>query len=328
VNTNMMQRLAMALLVLIFAAPAHAALTTEEAAQVSALVSNVISPLNAALGEFSLAVRYQQDGPDVLRQVIEHTKEAVREAHLTLALLVNVVPSNGYVEPDPGTRATRVAEAWFHLDRVTMFAYQAIADAEGAVGENTRRGPSIWLRYAIAGVPGIDRSQAFSNPAPASFPAVVGPHGDYNRVMFELYRSNWYALDMLEYAMPYYGRKEADWYVLVSRAPIFYDGYARAMALMAGVVVWPADPTLSQFWRVLGSQAGLTDYHTQSLSLRYSEVMDALTVAPAVEFRPAYLRIVDSWKHMDQSVWETLVFVNCSATHDPDGCARGQSTRP
>jgi hypothetical protein len=70
------------------------------------------------------------------------------------------------------------------------------------------------------------------------------------------------------------------------------------------------------------------DRYTQSLSLRYSQVMEALTVAPAAEFRPAYLRIVDSWKHMDQSVWETLVFVNCSVTHDPEGCARGQSTRP
>lgn len=316
------------LLALAFATPAHAALTTAESAQVNSLVVNVISPLNAALSELSFAVRGQQDRPDVLRPAVEHTKEAIREAHLALALLVNVVPGAEFVMPDPSTRATRVAEAWFHLDRVALFAGWAQGDMLAGAGLNTVRARTIWLPAALAWTRQIDRGLAYTDPSPVSFPAIIGPHGDYNRTVWQLYRANWYVLDTLEYTFPFYGSRTADWYTLVNRAPIFYDTYARLIALMAGVVVPPGDASLSQFWRVLGAQASLTDFHQQGLSLRYTEIMDAITLAPAPEFRLPYLRVVDSWKQMDQAVWEMLVFLNCSASSDPQGCARGQAPAP
>jgi len=316
------------LLAMALATPAHAALTTGESAQVNSLIVNVISPLNAALSEFSFAIRGQQDTPAILRPAVEHTKEAVREAHLTLALLINVVPAAEFVMPDPTTRAARVAEAWTHLDRAASFAQWARANAAAGIGGNTFRAQSIWLPEALAGTTRINRALAYSDPSPASFPAIIGPHGDYNRTVWQLFRANWYVLDTLEYSIALYGTRAADWYMLVNRAPIFYDTYARLMALMAGVVVPPGDASLSQFWRVLGAQASLTDFHQQGLSLRYTEIMDALTQAPSLDFRLPYLRIVDSWKQMDQAVWEMLVFLNCSASSDPQGCARGQAPAP
>ena len=315
-----------AAVLLALASPASAAFTDAEAASVSRLVTQVVGNLSQAQSEVSFAVQGAQDPAPLLRDTAMAVKEAVREALLALALLVDVVPGSSFVAPDPAGRAGRVAEAWTHLDRIALFIDQAQAASAGAVGANTRRAKTIWLPAARSAAAGVDRAPAFADARPASWPAIIGPHGDYDRTQWRLYRSLWYLLDAVEYALPWYGAgPAADWYALLQKSYPIYDAMARGLALIAGVP--PASLAgVSQFWRVLAHVASLTDIDAQAVAERLFEVGGA--VAGPAELAASRVRVLDAWRHLDASVWFVLIFLDCSQASDPNGCAAGQVGSP
>jgi len=112
----------------------------------------------------------------------------------------------------------------------------------------------------------------------------------------------------------------ANWNVVVQSGQLIVEAYARGLAVMAGV----GDSNVSQFWRIVNYTKRLTDFRSGAMTERYFTVVQTLAINPGSELRAAIIRVVDSWRHMDQSVWFILVFLNCSQTHDPQGCAAGQ----
>ena len=305
------------------ASVASAMFTSSEQQQVDTLVRQVVGPLNHALTELSFAIKGSQDPAQMLQTGVTHTKEAVREASLVLADLVNVVTGHGFMPPDPAGRAARVNDAWFHLDRVAMFVEWAQGNLAKAAGPNTQRAATIWLPEALAGVAAIDRTLSYADPNPPTYPKIIGPHGSFDNVEWELYRAWWYALDMLEYGIAHSPAARADWYTFVNRSAILYNTYAQTMARMAGV---PASST-SQFFLVLSALGGLTDFYSQGAAQRYEEIQVALILSPSAALTSALGRVTDSWRHMDAAVWAMLVFPGCDVITHPDGCAGGQLAR-
>jgi hypothetical protein len=314
---------AVLILALLESSPACAAFTPSEAASVSGVVA-LVETLDRALNELSFAIRSGQDTKPLIRETTLHVKEAVREASLTLALLVDVVPDAAFTAPDPATRAVRVKEAWFHLERVGMFSNMALSASAKAVGENTRRARMTWLPQALTRIGQINRTLSYSNPRPASYPTLIGPHGSYDEVQFFQWRGSWYALDMLEEGLANFGVDDegVDVYTFVNRAAILYDAFANGLALMAGI----GDPTLSQFWRVNIWIIQFTSYLKTGLPLRYMELQTAVASGSA-KWAGVRIRITDSWRQMDESIAQAQRFPKCSMVKDPEGCARGQDTR-
>jgi hypothetical protein len=305
------------------ASVASAAFTSSEQQQVDTLVTQVVGPLNQALAELSFAIKGGQDPAPTLQAGVMHTKEAVREASLVLADLVNVVTGHTFLPPDPAGRAGRVNDAWFHLDRVTMFIETAQGGLARASGMNTKRAATVWLPEALAGAASIDRTLSYADPNPPTYPKIIGPHGSFDNVEWELYRAWWYALDMLENGIAHYPQARADWYTFVNRSALLYDTYAQTIARMAGV---PPSGT-SQFFLVLGALGGLTDMYSMGASQRYEEIQGSLIVSPSPALTSVLGRVTDSWRHMDAAVWAMLVFPGCDAITNPDGCAGGQLKR-
>jgi hypothetical protein len=239
-----------------------------------------------------------------------------------LSLLVDVVSPLQFIVPDPVTRAQRVADAWTHLDAVIPKIDTARNNIADATGPNLRAASSH-LAAARAAIGPLDRSLAYADARPPSYPALVGPHGDYDRTQSELARGFAYLLDGFEFAIQQYGvaaLSPANWYLVVQSGQLIVETYARGLAIMAGV----GDSNVSQFWRIVNYTKRLTDFRSGAMTERYFTVVQTLAINPGSELRAAIIRVVDSWRHMDQSVWFILVFLNCSQTHDPQGCAAGQ----
>jgi hypothetical protein len=302
--------------------PVNAAFTTAEAQQVEKIRTDVVGRLDLALAAMAVAVRDQEDTLAMRRLAIIYTIRATREAMTALSLLVDVVSPLQFIPPDPVTRAQRVADAWAHLDAVIPKIDTARSTIADATGPNLRAASSH-LAAARAAIGPLDRSLAYADARPPSYPALVGPHGDYDKTQSELARGSAYFLDGFEFAIQQYGvaaLSAANWNIVVQSGQLIVEAYARGLAVMAGV----GDSNVSQFWRILNYTKRLTDFRSGAMTERYFSIIQSMATSPGPELRAATIRVVDSWRHMDQSVWSILLFLNCSQTHDPQGCAAGQ----
>lgn len=306
----------------------------EEKAQVVNLISGVITPLNSALlNELSVSVKENQDLPANLKPVLVAVKEALRESSLALSLLMNGNGDATFSIPDPTKRSARLTLAWFHLDRVTMFTQSAILALGKCGGANAVRAKTIWLPQVIAGVKKIDRSLPYVNPNPNDHGTLIGPHGDWVRSTWELWRAWWYATDLLEYALDSYPQDMAvNWYAVINKLPILYGTLARGIARFTDIDTTDKErqiratltnPAGQQFFLLLGYSQVLTDFATNPPGMPefYEELQEALAAgSPALA--SARIRLTDSWRHMDKAVWHALLeFPGCDMLNDPAGCA-------
>jgi hypothetical protein len=313
---------ALVLALLLAASPAHAAFTTQEAMQIEHIRVNVIGKLASALQQFTFALQRNQDTLGMRRAAILNTNTAMRKSMNGLGKLVDVVSPANFQFPDPETRTSRVAAAWADFNQAIVYIDRASAALSEATGANMQSAKNNWLLNAKAAILAIDRTLPYTNPRPASYPALIGPHGDYNMTQALLARAAEYHLDIISFAFGAYGQgatpPTANWYSLLQSSYQNYEMYGDGLAIMAGV----GQTNLSQFWRVLNYQKRLTD--VPSASSRYRAILMAITVPPSPELAAVINRVGESWFAMDKAVWEMLVFLNCTQVKDPQGCAAGQ----
>jgi len=246
------------------------------------------------------------------------------------------------------SRSDRVGLAWWRLDRFVMFARAAqaeLADAARLSGDPSyrdgiRRARDIWLQQAISGVAQVNRRLAYADPNPSSYPKIIGPHGDYDRTQWFLWRAQWYAHDALDNVrMAYAGEA-------LGNAAGLGDVFTRignasrmlmqSLELLAGVTWTPEQQQSSQFFRVLGVTKLLTDHgHTP---FRWMEAVVSLKTYwfPHLQGRPvvssniqdAVVRIADAWKHSDMAAWEIMDFPGCDPAVNPQGCGGTRQPEP
>jgi hypothetical protein len=307
-------------LVLVSVTPAHAVFTAQEAAQIEHIRINVVGRLGSAFQAYQVALAQNQDTLVMRQKAVLHTNAAMDRVMRGLSKLVDVVSHANFQEPTPDTRPARVAAAWDEFDLAVMYVDRAIVSLAGATGVNMRAARDTWLPAAKAAIRSTNQNLGYLAPRPKDYPMIIGPHGDYDFTQAYLTRAWAYNLDILKDGFNRYGLVTLNWPVLVQASYLNYLVFADGLALMAGV----GQTTVSQFWRVLNYSRRLTDTDVGSAASRYHAILAALTVTADPNLRGTIGRVGESWKFMDNAIWNMLVFPNCNQSHDPQGCAAGQ----
>lgn len=309
------------LALLVWVTPASAEFTAAEAQQIENLRVNVVHKLAAALEQYSFAIQQDQDTLAMRRSAILQTNFAMQWALRALSRLVDVVEPAQFQVPDPATRAQRVAAAWTDLDQAVTYIDTAIGVLGPATGANMLQAKNTHLPGAKAGILALNRTLAYTDARPPSYPALVGPHGDYDRTQALIARAWNYHIDIVNGAFTAYGQgatpPTANWYVVVQKSYLNYRTFADGHAIMAGV----GQSNVNQFWRILAYTRRLTDTGVDGVPVRFFNILGALNVAPHQSLAFSVTRIGESWRAADQAVWEILTFLNCDQTSDPTGCA-------
>lgn len=306
--------------------------TATEKQQIDNLYNKVITPIMACYSnELYASVREAQDTEAILKPAIQAVVECLREASFCFTYLMNGNGLSSFTPPVATDRSSKLVNAWFHLDRVTMFANQAITILSQAKGVNAGRARTIWLPQVINGVKTIDRTLPYLDPQPNPNGTLIGPHGDFYKSEWHIWRAWWYLMDMVESANSFYSLLGPNLGTVIAKAGVIFSICARGMSRFADIDVTDKEKQIrttltnvfgQQFFLLLGYGEALTTHApTPGAPEFFHELQDAIATAPA-ELATARVRITDSWRHLDQAVWHSLLeFPGCNMQDDPAGCA-------
>lgn len=318
--------------------PASAAYTAAEETQMMKL-RDALEDMSEALRYVGYAIRTgtttatQAPLADSLSLLIL----AVRDAELANGLLQNVIVEQRgtakFTALEAQTRSARVARAWWRLDRSVAVLANAevalnrafLANSNAVYQDHVRRAREIWVGAARRNLLWVDRALTYANPTPVSYPKVIGPHGEYDRAQWYLWRSHWYALDMLDAVTAAYRADEVQtsyWsvYKTISSATSILDAHIAAAGTLAGMTMAASQVGQDPFFRTLDELETMTE----DMPERYHEIQRELAAwiaqgrAPTLgPLSQSLIRLTDSWRHADHSVWRQLVFPECT---NPAGC--------
>jgi hypothetical protein len=309
------------LFTLFLALPAHAEFTTDEATQIENIRLNAARKLHQALASYTVAIQQNEDTLAMRRSAILQTNYAVNHVMRGMSKLVDVVEVLQFHVPNPATRASRVAAAWDDFDNAVFYIDRALGVLNAARGTNMLQAKNAWLLGAKNAIKAINQNLSYHDARPLSYPAIIGPHGNYDLVQAMLARAWAYHFDIVNYAFTAYGQgnpaPNANWYLVLQSSYQNYNVFADGLALMAGV----GQTNVSQFWRVVNYQKRLTDQTIGSVASRYRGITMALTMSPHAALQIPIGRVTESWNAMDKAIWQMLVFLNCEMVRDPQGCA-------
>jgi hypothetical protein len=213
--------------------------------------------------------------------------------------------------------------------RQRLAAAARLNRSNAAYQDAVRRTADIWFLGAISDFNAVDRTLAYANPNPRSFPQIVGPHGDFESAQWALWRSQHYAHDAMDGIVAAYLGPKLNSYVgsaeVIRRLLLSRDITIDAMILLAGVTWTDQQVKEGDFFRT-------RDVLQDELPKRWMEAMTALETfwLPAMAAGPvtaqyvrgALIRIADSWKHADSAAWRLMVFTDCAKLKNPQGCGR------
>ena len=318
---------------------ARAAFTGAERAEIVQLV-NAQSYTHEGLRymTFAISAGTTTQTRTPLADAILRTVAASREASLAYGLLLNIVVEQhdtpGFAALQALSRPDRVAIAWWRMDR-SIAAIEAAqqmltaahkASASAAFRDAVRRARDIWLFQAKRELVAINRGLTYAKPLPLSYPKIIGPHGSYDETQWFLWRANWYALDMLEELAIAYrtGPLLTNYwpvYKAINSTSVILDIEIHAQAILAGITFTAAQAALNPFFRVVDQ----LQWVTEETSERYHEVQAEIAAwiwatrsTVPVPLTNALVRLSDSWRNLDQGVWQQLIFPNCEP---PTPCA-------
>lgn len=302
----------------------------QEKQQIYNLVNTIVKPLSTAVSEIAVAVQQNQD-PTLIKQTLVDIKSAMRDLNLAYTLLIGGNAEANFNTPRK-ERPIALATAYVHLDRVKNFTNAAIKDLATATGTNMVRARTIVLPQALAGLSSFDRTLPYLDPHPNDTGTLVGPHGDYLRATWEVWRAWWYLIDMFEYSLNLWGDPGVNWYQIVSKTPVLFNNFARGMARLTDIDTTSDEikirSTLTnifgqQFFLLLGYSQMLSDYEALGAPQAYHELQSAISSGVHPDFGTVRIRISDSWRHMDKIIWHAfLEFPGCDMQKDPQGCAK------
>jgi len=312
-----------------------ASFTPEEAASVlharnatldiSAAIRGYIAPLTTTYTTSSTR--------RIFGAALQQGVQASIEANTAIAVLLNVNPhvigSDGQAWFAGLSRAERLMQAWWRIDRAIWYVQNAQKTLRTAKALNSdaqyqdwiRRADQVSLANAINNLRAIDRTLAYLDPNPPSFPQIVGPHGDFESAEWGLWVSQRYAQSALYemasiyLATPLTGRS-GDAFRRVLDAT---DTVVGAMVLLAGVT-WTAEQASdSAFFRTLDGLQALTD-RTLLPSMWAQAIADLRSWTASPSHSELVRRITEAWVNSDHAAWSLMVFLDCSKLQHPQGC--------
>ncbi len=250
-----------------------------------------------------------------------------------LAHLLHVGPDNPTPKPE-WTDAEWRASAWFYLDRYrwqlgaiqTALTNAKAYHVDNAVyQDNLRRARDIWVQNASK-LSALDPGLLYLDPWPELLPGktiqtVVGPHGDYRQMQHFIARGKNYALDAYGPLIALYlkgpatvGGVDGD---MVRNAWLnssnMLDVLDRATALLADVPLTAEEASEDRFCRTLRVGKLLT-VSAPAWYQRWGNIV-ADMIPP--QYRGIVAKLVDSWKHVDWSMWQSLVFPESARCTSP-----------
>lgn len=323
------------LVTLVVAAPpsARASFTSAEEAELLKLV-NGLDNISEALRYVAYAIRRgttaQTQGPlaDSLALFVLAARDAERAYGLLLDVITEQRGTSIYKTLEGQSRTERMAQAWWRIDRSVnslVMAEAALtrafaANTDSVYQDNVRRARDIWSVAARRYLLWVDRSLAYATPNPASFPKVIGPHGDYDQSQWFLWRSHWYALDMLDSVTAAFRADSIQtdyWsvYKTISSTTSIMDAHVQSAGTLAGMTMTSAQVGQDPFFKVLDE----LEIMTEDTPERYHEIQRELATwigkgrsATLASLSQALIRLTDSWRHADHGVWQQLTFPNCT----------------
>jgi hypothetical protein len=318
------------IMVMLLPAPARAVFTTDEVQSLVQLRSASAQLLEGLRDYLAPAVdgsrgRTRQDLREALRAGLAASREVTLAAGLLLDVITEQVDTEQYEALTRQSRGQRVGLAWWRLDRAESLlasAQHSLDHARGKTREATledaiRRASQIWVPGARHALADVDRRLTYGDARPSSYPAIIGPHGDFDRAQWFLWRSQHYAHDALD-------SLTADGWTLAIAEPLKRISLAIAIDLdamlrLAGVSWTQEQGDRDPFFATLDVLEQLTA--SGLLPKRWMEAVVALTGwARTAAGQAATIRVADAWKHADMAAWMLMVFRNCSPERNPTGC--------
>lgn len=236
-----------------------------------------------------------------------------------IAGLLNVVGTDAFVDPTGVPRDQTMAAVYVKLDHAAWLLTQADAYLAASGSADAQVARTVWLSTALWHLVNFDRSLGYLSPNPAPYPRIIGPHGRFDQMEFQLWRSNVYMSEMLTSVISelpsHLTDREAAWRVMDSAAILLMRQTHQMLRLAFPAAV--EDTAFSDFFRILAVVKVLTTelpelFHAIQSSLVFLDLSAFISV-----------RLTDSWRHMDFGVWEALIFPDCTHEQHVQGCGGG-----
>jgi len=297
-------------LIFFIAAPAAAEFTANEKANVHSLIlgvnlirSGLRDQITAeSWGGYPTAWQAAVDCHDALGYLFETQIKQGAQARSQLA----ATPRSGWL-----------ALAWKSLDRCITGLDSAQAQAWTATNKYVQariiiaafpRGGTALLNGPI---PSSKGATLYQNPKPASYPKVIGPHGDYDFAQEDL----WFAIKYAHDSLSIFGSRHlcdaADYESIImgALANVRFTSHETADGFDSTVV----DAIDNVLWlQKFALQDTAVKYLATTMN-EYAEATESLLRAAL----PALVKHNDSWKNLDRAIRNTLCFdgrVNCDRT--------------
>lgn len=239
------------------------------------------------------------------------------ESHLALsAMLDTTVAELGTPDGDTleaGPRSGRLARGWFHLNRVIQNLGAAVPAT--ATNANAIRARTIWIPQALTSLRAVNQALPYAQPFPVGYPKIVGPHGSYRPFQWKLWRAGHYSFEGAQFLTDTYtqdtgaaGRVGA-YYKALNSWSLVVQQMAKAQVLVASVCFSQKEVDMGPFFRLLSALQVLTQAKILSATQRLHEVQDQTQAFPVIgAMGTVRNRITDSWRHLDDAIWMSLVF--------------------
>ena len=205
-----------------------------------------------------------------------------------------------------------------HLGEIqsALTAAQAFHQTNTAYQDNLRRARDIWISSARTRVQSMDPGLQYLDPWPApapgkTIPSVVGPHGDYRMMQWDVNRGKNYALDtyvalITAYRQGASGLKIKDAW---TQSSAMLDTFDRASGLLANVTFTTEEAAEDRFCRALRVQKLLTITAAGRYE-QWARVVSGLIPAP---YNAIVASLAESWKRgIDGTSWRGMVFPESS----------------
>ena len=324
---RMVQRLVVSVILLMIgsATPVNAELTAAERADIKAFINS-----SAALrtGERYLAASIQccstSDARPALAKALDLFYDAQVDHWRALGFFLHTGTENPTPKPVLSAKSWH-DNAWNHVDlyvahlgeiESALTQAQAFHKTNATYQDNLRRARDIWVSNARTLAEGMNPALPYLTPWPAlaagkTVHTVVGPHGDYRMMQWDLNRGKNYALDTYVALITAYGQgasgtkiKEA-W----AHSSAMLDTLDRASGLLAGVTFTTEEAAEDRFCRTLRAQKLLTITAAE----RYQQWASAVSGLLAPPYGTIVANLAESWKRgIDGTSWRGLVFPESS----------------
>lgn len=325
-------------LLLLFAAPAHAAFTTEEKAEVEKFIAGV-QGVNHGLITFASTVRDEEatTNATLVRSAMLRIAGTLNEAHLMLAYMGGQGAQN-FARPTLEGRAQKVASSMFHAERTGKVCDDTVALMQSFVTDIAKLARSR-IAAGCAKFKSFNRTLAYTSPNPGPGVQIVGPHGDYDLTIWHLQRGFVYWQEMFKYVFTDYPGNGVTYYTVMQSAPPIWTSFVGAFGrawdvdtsqtekeMRAKLATLPAGEFGVPFWLV-GRRAEIMSRERFAdggfgVPTHYHVVNNAIAKGTGPNILEAREKLSDSWRHNDSAFWFLFgAFPGCNMNEDPMGCA-------